>query len=59
MALNTSYAVRLERKIVDKIKPIAAANRRSLKGQIEVVLQSFVRDVAASGAAASGNGAKK
>lgn len=47
--MTTSYAVRLERKLVDKIKPIAAANRRSLKGQIEVILAAAIREAVVAG----------
>lgn len=46
MASNTSHAVRLEKKIIDRIRPIAAANRRTVKGQIETFLNAAIREAA-------------
>ena len=48
MALNTSHPVRLEKKIIDAVKPIARENRRSVKGQIECWLLAAIRDAAAA-----------
>lgn len=44
---TSSYAVRLERKIVDGVKKIAATNRRTLKAQIEVILNAAIREFVA------------
>lgn len=42
------YAVRIDRKTVEKIKPIADSNRRTIKGQIQVILEQFIKDIAAA-----------
>ena len=47
MAQTTSFAVRLEKKIVDAVRVIAKANRRSVKGQIETILNAAIRAEAA------------
>ncbi len=47
MPTNSSYAVRLERKIVDGIKKIAVVNRRTIKAQIEVILNAAIREATA------------
>lgn len=37
---NQSYPVRLEKKLLDAVKPIAKRESRSLKSQIEVMLRA-------------------
>ena len=43
MTTTTSYPVRLEKKIIDAVRPIAKRNRRTIKAQIEAMLDAAVR----------------
>ncbi len=42
MSTATSYPIRLEKKIIDSVRPIAKREGRTLKAQIEQIIKAAV-----------------
>ncbi len=43
MPTNTSYPIRLEKKVIESVRPIAKREGRSLKSQIEWLIKLAIR----------------
>jgi hypothetical protein len=42
LSTATSYPIRLEKKVIDAVRPIARRESRTIKAQIEVMLKAAI-----------------